>query len=67
MDTLYFKLNINLFCVLNHNYEKDDKNILTQQKVINKLKLKRSDDPYEKRCIILVFYIMNHAKKILIS
>lgn len=52
----FFKLNENseiIFSVLNHDHEKDDVNILTPQKVSNKLKLKALEDPFEKLCKIL--------------
>jgi len=52
----FFKLNESseiLFSVLNHNHEKDDVNILTRQKVSNKLKRKALEDPFEKPCKIL--------------
>jgi len=52
----YFKLSENseiMFSVLNHEYEKDDVNILTRHKVSNKLKRKALDDPREKPCKIL--------------
>ncbi|KAL4119128.1 hypothetical protein QTP88_011980 [Uroleucon formosanum] len=44
--------NINV-SVLNHDHEKDDVNILTRQKVSNKLKRKALEDPFEKPCKIL--------------
>jgi hypothetical protein len=46
----FFKLNENseiIFSVLNHDHEKDDVNILTRQKVSNKLKRKALEDPFE--------------------
>lgn len=52
----FFKLSENgdiVFSVLNHDHDKDDINILTRQKVSNKLKRKALDDPYEKPCKIL--------------
>ncbi|XP_060845246.1 uncharacterized protein LOC132924821, partial [Rhopalosiphum padi] len=52
----FFKLSENgdiVFSVLNHDHDKDDTNILTRQKVSNKLKRKALDDPYEKPCKIL--------------
>jgi len=52
----FFKLNENsviIFSVLNQGHEKGDVNILTQQKVSNKLKRKALEDPFEKPCKIL--------------
>jgi hypothetical protein len=52
----FFKLNENneiIFSVLNHNHEKNDVNILTRQKVSNKLKRKALEDPFKKPCKIL--------------
>jgi hypothetical protein len=52
----FFKLNENseiIFNVLNHDHEKNDVNILTRQKVSNKLKRKTLEDPFEKPCKIL--------------
>jgi len=47
----YFKLSKNsksIFSVLNHEHEKDNVNILTRQKVVNKLKYKALDDLCKK-------------------
>jgi len=52
----YFKLNENgeiFLCVLNNDHEKDDVNILTRQKVSNKLKRKALGNLCEKPCKIL--------------
>lgn len=56
MCKCYFKLNENseiVFSDLNHNHAKDEVNILTRQKLSNKLKRKVLDDPCVKPCKIL--------------
>lgn len=56
MCKCYFKLNGNcdiVFSDLNHDHAKDDVNILTRQKVSNKLKRKVLNNPCKKPCKIL--------------